>query len=181
MRLQNICKILIGIFSILTLVSCAENPNSATIKKTPYESFTQVIKALGGGQRGSKINRDRSPLINPGIYAREGRDKLIYFYQGKDSHNINFSRILKEYADKAWLQVEAYTLDNHSLMEFPDSRLATVDIIAKYFGNEATGFKTPVLFLEQDGAYAIPVSVGEISLMQLVNKMNTITERRQKQ
>lgn len=181
MWLQNIFKSLIGIFVILTLVSCAENPNSATSNKTPYDSFTKVIRAFGGGQRGSNLRGERSPLIHKDIYARADKDKLIYFYQGRDTHNINFSRTLKEYADKAWLQVEAYTLDNHTLMEFPDTRFASAEIIAKYFGNEKVGFKTPILFLEQFDAHTAPVSVGDISFIQLVNKMNWIAENRHKQ
>jgi hypothetical protein len=185
MRLQNIFKSSIGIFVILTAVSCAENPNNTPSNKTPYDSFTKVIRAFGGGQRGLNVRGERSPLIHKDIYARADKDKLIYFYQGRDAHNVNFTRTLKDYADKAWLRVEAYTLDNRTLMEFPDTCIATAEIIAKYFGDEYFGnkkerFKTPVLFLEQFDAHTAPVSVGEISFMQLVNKMNWIAENRSK-
>ncbi len=168
---HKIKKSLILILAILGLSACAENPNS---------SFSKVIRTFGGGQRITKVKEERSPIIHKDIYERSSKDKLIYFYQGKDTHNINFTRTLKEYADKAWLEVEAYTLDNHTLMEFPDTKFATLEVLDKYFGTADARFKTPVLFLEQFDAHAIPVSVGDISFTKLVNKMNAIAEYRQK-
>jgi len=152
--------------------------------QTPYDALKgalNVINSVGHGRGSASTSTytgERSPLIHKDIYARSNKDKLICFYQGRNQHSGNFAKTLKEYADKSWLQIDAYTLDHHSLMEFPNSKDASPEIIAKYFGRENPGFKTPVLFLEQHDAHTLQVSVGNISLMQLVNKMNQIAENR---
>lgn len=177
MTLKAICNSFSIILVALCITSCAENNRNSNQNRTPYDSFKNALHYFGSSS-GSRIRCERSPLIHKDIYARSERDKLIYFYQGEDQHNINFSKTLREYADKAWLDVEAYTLDHHSLMEFPNSREASEEIITKYFGNRYNGFKTPALFLEQYDARTMIVSIGEISFMQLVDKMNRIADDR---
>jgi hypothetical protein len=177
-------KILQPMFLIILsgiLSACAENRLLGTgASQTPYDSFKSVVNFFKSTDRGPRSRGKRSPLIHEDIYARAGKDKLIYFYQGRDRNNVRFTKTLQEYAEKAWLQVEAYTLDHHSLMEFPNSKYASIEIIAKYFGDETPGFKTPVLFLEQYDAHTVRVSVGDISFMRLVSKMNRIAEHREK-
>jgi hypothetical protein len=157
------------------LSTCAGSGSSS---QTPYDTFKSALHVLKNPGKVARTRVERSPLIHKDIYARSDKDKLIYFYQGRDQNSINFTRTLKEYADKSWLQVEAYTLDHRSLMEFPGSEYASPEIIAQYFGSETPDFKTPVLFLQQHDAHTVQVSVGNISLMQLVNKMNQIAENR---
>lgn len=175
-------KILWAAALIVSLSSCAGNPGGGSQAQTPYGALRSAIRYVGGGYReGASVERERLPLIHRNIYDRSERDVLVYIYQGKDKNNINFSKTLKEYADKAWLKVRAYTLDHHTVMEFPSSSYASEEVIAKYAGDRTPGFKTPVLFLEQYDAHTVPVSVGDISFTQLVDKMNSIAERRQLQ
>ena len=154
--------------------------------QTPYDALKgalNVINSVGHGRGSASTSTytgERSPLIHKDIYARSNKDKLIYFYQGRDQHSVNFAKTLKEYTDKSWLQIDAYTLDHHSLMEFPNSKHASPEIITKYFGRENSGFKTPVLFLEQYDAHTVQVSVGEVTFMQLISRMNRIAEQRER-
>lgn len=165
---------------IMLLSSCADNPGGSQ-RQTPYGALRSAMGYIGGGYKDTNVKRERSPLIHRNIYDRSERDVLVYIYQGNDQNNINFSKTLKEYADKAWLNVRAYTLDHHTVMEFPYSSYASEEVVTKYFGDRIPGIKTPVLFLEQYDAHTVTISVGDISFMQLVNKMNRIAEEREKQ
>lgn len=123
-------------------------------------------------------HKPRSPLIHGFIYDVAQADKFIFFYQGKDARSVRFSEALKKYVDETGMKVTAYTIDNRSLPAFPESVLASQEIIEKYFGSSNVDVKAPALFLAQYDSYATLISTGEISYLELISRMNKIAEER---
>ena len=186
---------LMVIFVCLGISSCASTQKESVAKIDTFgKSFnTKLSRFLGTKSQtvsqedrrlkkrvvGQKVARKpRSPLIHGFIYDVSQADKFIFFYRGQDPKSMKLGETLKKYADETGMRIESYIVDHRSLPIFPKSVFANQEIIEKYFGSVDADVKAPTLFLAKYDSYASLISTGEISYLELINRMNKEAEER---
>ena len=164
--------------------SCASTQEERLAKIDSLgESITSKFSHFLGNKPKTKENiinnkKPRSPLIHGFVYDIAKFDKFIFFYRGGYESSVRFSESLKKYTDETGISIVAYALDGIFLPYFSERLFANHEIIEKYFGSSNVDIKGPSLFLYQHDSYAAPIATGEISYLELVNRMNKNAEAR---
>lgn len=182
------CRALAVLVVCLGVTSCATTQEERLAKIDSFFAPLEgkITKFVGNnprhrskrtmGWKFSQESKTRSPIIHSYIYNMSSRNKFVFFYHGRNQNSIRFGEILKKYADETGLSVEAYTLDNRSLSPFPQSVLANQKILEEYFGDGEGMPKDSILFLAVSQSYAMPIAIGEIPYLELIQRMNKVAE-----
>lgn len=99
--------------------------------------------------------------------------KLVLFYSNKCPYCIKFAPVLKRYSENSQLSVEAISLTEQTLPEFPNSVYATQEMIDLAYQGRPVIY--PALFVANPKTHKIyPVSFGMLDDGALKSKMDSL-------
>ena len=113
------------------------------------------------------------------VVAKQGVHEdhiLVLFFSNQCPHCINFAPILKRYAEQNQWSIEAVTLNDQTLAEFPDAIFATQEMIDVAYQGKPVVY--PALFVANTKTKALyPVSFGELGVQELEEKMSLLSSK----
>jgi type-F conjugative transfer system pilin assembly thiol-disulfide isomerase TrbB len=123
------------------------------------------------------IHYEASAIQKPAEFKKEAplpRHILILFFSNQCPHCISFAPILKEYATKNQWHIEAITLNEHSLPEFPHAIFATQEMIDVAYQGKPVVY--PALFIANTTTKMLyPVSFGTLSYSELQERLSEVS------
>lgn len=101
---------------------------------------------------------------------------LVLFFSNQCPHCVNFSPLLKHFADDYQWQIEAISLNGDTLPEFPNAMFATQPMIDVAYQGKPVVY--PALFIANTASKALyPVSFGELEYEVLKDRVALLTQK----
>ena len=121
---------------------------------------------------------EANSAIKPTATKQEAHEDhiLVLFFSNQCPHCINFAPILKRYSEQNQWRIEAVSLNDQTLAEFPDAIFATQEMIDVAYQGKPVVY--PALFVANTKTKALyPVSFGELGLQELEEKMSLLSSK----
>lgn len=102
--------------------------------------------------------------------------RLIFLFSSHCPHCHNQAPILKAFSDENHFEVDAYSLDNQGIEEYPDVQMPTQELLTVAFADQS--IKTPAIFILNTESFALyPVSIGEVGFDELQSRMLALSAK----
>ena len=102
--------------------------------------------------------------------------KLVLFFSNQCPHCVRFAPVIKYFMDSEGWEVEALSLNEGTLPEFPNATFANQSMIdSAYLGNPVV---YPALFVANKRTKTLyPVAYGEMGYQELKERLAVISEK----
>ena len=99
---------------------------------------------------------------------------LLFIFSSHCPHCHNQGPVLKAFAEESHFQVEAYSLDDKGVYDFPDAQTPPDDLLITAYANQSV--RTPAIFVVNSETLALyPVAIGEMGLEELRERIRALS------